>query len=195
MGGKKGKKRKGRKKFVSGDAEAERKIILALNDESDRGAVLVATEWLGDLLEALLRAKFSAEGVDRESVQDLLLNGVTAPLGSFAIRLKACHAFGLVRKEVYEVADALREIRNHCAHAKAVVSLKDDDIAEYVRAIHDFNKKRGHLYGGDDRMAVNMLAGFLAGTFENTTYLILHVGLPASKSLHEHPMTDPPSIA
>lgn len=141
---------------------------------------MVATEWLSDLLEQLLRAKFDAEGVDKNGVQDILLNGVTAPLGSFAIRLKVCHAFGLVRKEVYKVAEALREVRNHCAHEKSLVSLQDRDIAEHVRAIVEFVEQRGST-GHDPRICIGAIAGYLAGTFENTTYLISHVGLPPNK--------------
>jgi DNA-binding MltR family transcriptional regulator len=184
-----GKKRKPSKRnlnrFKMGDSAHENAIMQAMLEETERGAVLVGVQWLDDMLEEVLRSRFAVENTGSEIVNQLL-NGAIAPLGTLGVRVAACRAFGILRQEAYEVLEALREIRNHCAHAKARTSLSDTDIAAHVRRIKDFSSERCDV--GDDLWACVRFAIFwMSGTLENTNHQILHIGLPASRPLGEHP--------
>lgn len=81
-----------------------------LNRESSRGCALLCCSYLDDMLEDILRAFFA------EGQADVLLKGFHAPLGSFATRIRACYALGLLKKVEFEEIGRLKVIRNDFAH-------------------------------------------------------------------------------
>lgn len=93
-------------------------FISSLARESDRGFVLVGAARLDELLEKLLRAKLLACAPSKEKDLDFLLTKPLAPLGSFSIRILMARALGLISESARQTLEALREVRNVCAHVE-----------------------------------------------------------------------------
>ncbi|MEA5475374.1 MltR family transcriptional regulator [Synechococcus sp. CCY9201] len=81
-----------------------------LDHESDRGVILIIGAMLDELLAELLK------NVLEPSVADKLVNGSTAPLGSFSARAKISFAIGVVDAQDYKDIEVIRKVRNAAAH-------------------------------------------------------------------------------
>lgn len=86
-------------------------VVAKFDGESDRGAVLVCSSYLEDLLKQLLRTNLK-EG---EGLRELF-DGINPPLGSFSARIAACHAMGLIDERMRRDLHIVRKIRNEFAH-------------------------------------------------------------------------------
>ena len=82
-----------------------------LENESDRGKVLVSTGFIEQQLKEILLA-FTVEGSGGEG----LLEGANAPLGTFSSRILACYALGLISESEHHDLNLVRKIRNDFAH-------------------------------------------------------------------------------
>src|ERR1700721_2764172 len=82
-----------------------------LNKESDRGAALISTAMLDDLLEKIILA-FLLDNKDTKK----LLSGFNAPLGTFSARTLAAYSLGLISELEYDECNRLRHVRNEFAH-------------------------------------------------------------------------------
>jgi DNA-binding MltR family transcriptional regulator len=138
MGG--GKKRKRRKEidtraFPLGDAGLT--VTRAIGPETDRGCVLVASEFISDALGQIFRKQFTKANVSEDG-QFELLNNTMAPLFNFGMRITYARAFGLVPASLYEALQSIRSIRNPCAHRAGPVHLADPRFADDVRALDAF---------------------------------------------------------
>jgi hypothetical protein len=109
-------------------------IVLAMLPEPDRGCVLIAAEFLSLQLERLLRVHFLENGADDE-LQSQLLDSFNAPIFSFGVRSGVARAVGLISPMTYEVLEAVREIRNKCAHRTGPIELDDIEVAKSVRTL------------------------------------------------------------
>ncbi len=92
--------------------------------ESDRAAAILAAAYLDDLLSRLLLASFVD---DSRSCRDLV-NGERS-LSSFAARIAACYAFGLVSESERFDLDQVRDIRNKFAHERQGLTFVDESIS------------------------------------------------------------------
>jgi hypothetical protein len=119
----------------------------ALMAETDRGCALVAAEFLNDGLEFLLRERFKATKTEAK-LQEQLVGSFTAPLGTFAMRARACLAFGLIAHDIYDAIERIREIRNECGHRKGAIELHDSEIKMHIDWLSAFNCR--HPTAGDD---------------------------------------------
>lgn len=81
-----------------------------LENESDRGVILIIGAMLDELLAELL------QNVLDPSVADKLLKGSTAPLGSFSARVKISKAIGIIDDQDYKDIETIRRVRNAAAH-------------------------------------------------------------------------------
>ncbi|MBR1204478.1 MULTISPECIES: transcriptional regulator [unclassified Bradyrhizobium] len=81
------------------------------NKETERGTALAATAFIDDLLERTLVAFL----IPNDSGQ-ALTSGFNAPLGTFAARIAACHAMGLISESEFKECQILRKVRNEFAH-------------------------------------------------------------------------------
>lgn len=81
-----------------------------LEHESDRGVILITGAMLDELLAELLK------NVLDPAVSDKLLNGTTAPLGSFSARAKMAFAIGVIGTQDYKDIEVIRKVRNAAAH-------------------------------------------------------------------------------
>src|SRR5262245_59615110 len=79
--------------------------------ESDRGAALVAAAMLDERLKEIL----SAFLVTSKASEDLL-EGFTAPLGTFSARASAAFAMGLLQENEFKEITLIRKIRNEFGH-------------------------------------------------------------------------------
>jgi mannitol operon repressor len=79
--------------------------------ETDRGAALVGAALIDQRLADTLRAFMVAGKVAGE-----LLDGGTAPLGTFSARARASYALGLLDQHEFSECNIIRKIRNEFAH-------------------------------------------------------------------------------
>jgi DNA-binding MltR family transcriptional regulator len=93
------------------------------NNETDRGAALIAASIFDDRLKSILQA-FLFES----KASGKLTEGFNAPLGTFSSRLSAAYALGLLFEDEYRDIDTIRKIRNEFGHSWQAVTFKKDKI-------------------------------------------------------------------
>jgi DNA-binding MltR family transcriptional regulator len=103
---------------------------LALENESERGCVLVASAFLDHVLVELLCKHFS-----NKSAGDKLVRGFNSPLGTFSSRITAAFALGLLAESEHKQLDLIRRIRNDFAHTFANVRFSDPAIKDRVQIL------------------------------------------------------------
>jgi mannitol operon repressor len=115
----------GRIVFMSGGYNPDTKeftdFLDEFNNESDRGAVLSSTAYIDTLLAATLRA-FLVENASADSL-------LKRALRSFAPRIDACHAMGILSDDELHDCHVLRDVRNKFAHHPKM-SFADVKVAE-----------------------------------------------------------------
>lgn len=120
-------------------------LLRMLDDHDERGLVLSLAAFAEDTLGRLL-VHFMRE--PRQAKE--LVEGFNAPLGTFAARIKAAFALGLLRREQFEDLEVLRRIRNEFAHNWQEVTLERNDLAGLVGRLHLVGlggKRMDHLRG------------------------------------------------
>jgi len=94
-------------------------------NESDRGAVLVASAFIEEALEHLLRQVLTVKSCNTSNdkfpmhLNLLLKPGIDAPLGSFSARITTAFVLGTIDVDYLKALEALRNLRNSYAHRKA----------------------------------------------------------------------------
>jgi DNA-binding MltR family transcriptional regulator len=86
-------------------------FLQRLHRESERGRVLISAGLLEEQLKQILLA-FMLE----TQASKALLQGATAPLGTFHSRIEAAYALALISEEQYHDLCLIRRIRNDFAH-------------------------------------------------------------------------------
>lgn len=109
-----------------------------LNKESDRGAALISTAMLDDLLEKTILA-FLIDNKDNQK----LLTGFNAPLGTFSSRILAAYSLGLISEEEYDECNWLRSVRNEFAH-KVHQKFADQRVSDLCANLRFAAKKIPH---------------------------------------------------
>jgi mannitol operon repressor len=113
------------------DAEPEildlGRFTLEFNQESDRGAALIAAARIDEVLKAILFAFLR----DTKSAQDLL-DGFNAPLGTFSARASGCHALGLIDDAEFADVTRIRKVRNAFGHEWKGIDFNTESIAAIV---------------------------------------------------------------
>lgn len=100
------------------------------NKESNRGAALNAAAVLDDWLENILRSFFA----DNKSGKELI-SGFNAPLGTFAAKVAAAHALGLLQDNEFQEITLVRKIRNEFGHSWRCVSFESEKIVALVNQL------------------------------------------------------------
>jgi hypothetical protein len=113
--------------------DSKREWLRELNDEfryevvlneSDRGAVLIASAFIDEALACLLRQVFTVKSCNAsnnafpKNLNRLLKSGIDAPLGSFSSRITAAFVLGVIDVDCLKALEALRKLRNGYAHRK-----------------------------------------------------------------------------
>jgi mannitol operon repressor len=94
-----------------------------LQKETDRGLPLVGAALIDEKLLETLGAFLQAV-----KAADNLLTKPNAPLGTFAARLDACFALGLVDDHEYGEINLVRKIRNLFAHSRHGITFADERV-------------------------------------------------------------------
>lgn len=86
-------------------------VIETIDNESDRGMVLILSGFLEEALKKMLVGFFQ----EKANVHVLFESG-NSPLGSFSSRIHLCHALGILNDEELSKLNTIRGIRNDFAH-------------------------------------------------------------------------------
>lgn len=116
--------------FENGKEEqlnAYKPMLRTLQDESDRGCVLVAQAYLDEALEELLRVKFETDPRIVKNAVDPLLKG-SGPLSTFYSRIRLAYALGLLNHSTYDILEDIRVLRNKFAHQRGPAQLTDSRV-------------------------------------------------------------------
>lgn len=81
------------------------------NKETERGAALAAAAMVDDQLAKTIEAFLIPN-----KGSTALLEGFNAPLGTFAARIAAAFALGLINEREYRECELIRKVRNEFAH-------------------------------------------------------------------------------
>lgn len=114
--------------------------IELLNNESDRGAVLISTGYLEQQLSGILLA-FTLQVPQATD----LVDGHNAPLGTFSARIAAAYALGLITEREHHDLTLLRRIRNDFAH-DMLVSFDTPSVVDRCKLL----KSKASDYGSDE---------------------------------------------
>lgn len=80
--------------------------------ESDRASVILVAAVMDEHLKKMLKSKL----VQIRSKDDLLFNGLNAPMGTFRPRIEIAYRLGLISRKMQKSLDIIRNIRNDFAH-------------------------------------------------------------------------------
>jgi DNA-binding MltR family transcriptional regulator len=100
-----------------------RQFIMTLNEESDRGAALVAAEVLSDALGSLIKSKLVS---DKKLIQ--VAFSTAGAFGAFSARIDHAFLLGLLPEALRKDLHLLRRIRNEFAHSTDLKSFETHSI-------------------------------------------------------------------
>ena len=88
--------------------------MLLSDKESDRGCVIFGAAILEDGLEQLLRAVCRTDSPSTVKIVDSLFQ-TYAPFSTFSAKIQVTYALGLIPKDLKEILDLVRKLRNEFA--------------------------------------------------------------------------------
>lgn len=103
------------------------KLLQTLGEETDRGLALSIAAFAEECLERLLK-QFMAD----VPATSKLLDGYSAPLGTFSSKINAASALGLCNEGVTNSLNTIRSIRNDFAHTWEPLSFSEQSIRDKV---------------------------------------------------------------
>lgn len=123
--------------------------------ETDRGAALVGASLIDQKLADTLRA-FMVNG----NIAGRLLDGGTAPLGTFSARIKMAYALGLIDNHELTECDLIRKARNEFAHSIHGTNFSSSKICAICDQLKS-DLPGGDLPGGKDAYKDNPRGMFI----------------------------------
>jgi len=105
-------------------------FLREFQSETDRGAALVGAALIDLRLTETLRAFMVSN-----NAADDLLEGPTAPLGTFASRIAATFALGLIDAHEKHECNLIRKVRNEFAHRAHGTTFHDPDISKLCQEL------------------------------------------------------------
>ena len=124
------------------DVKDFRAFVKEFQGETDRGAALVGAALIDLRLTEALRAFMVSN-----NAADELLEGPTAPLGTFASRIAATFALGLIDAHEKHECHLIRKVRNEFAHRAHGTTFHDHDISKLCHEL------QSDLPGGKSKLA------------------------------------------
>lgn len=123
-----------------------------LRSESDRGATILASVWIEDLLERKLRASFNkGNSSTRRKLYEL--NG---PFASFSSKILVAHSLGWIDSEICDDINLIRKIRNLFAHEIHGIDLESSKVRELI---DKFKIPSRYYYDWDEFQAADTADG------------------------------------
>ena len=142
------------------DIEQMNNFLTEFQNESDRGAPLVAAALLEQILYRILDFHF----IDDSKISANMLKGESAPLGSFSAKIIACRALGLITEEERKYLDIIRKIRNKFAHEKHGISFSSDSIKDMCLNLPNIVPSSLGDMVNDPRKRFNLFVAFFINT-------------------------------
>ena len=134
---------------------------VACAKETDRGTIILVASFIEDQLVLEILRKM----VPLNSEQHDRLFGPDAPIGTFAAKIKMAHALGIADRDTAKKLDALRELRNACAHSRQAISFETPELRNALRLLA--NRPHEPLPGEEEpsacRLALVMFSATLLG--------------------------------
>lgn len=118
--------------MIQADIDYFNRFLEEFQDETDRGAALVGAAYLDYQLLILLKNHLINK---KESAE--LLEGGTAPLGTFNSRIKACYCLGLITDLENKELQLIRKIRNAFAHQIHGLTFQTEKIQSLCGHLRD----------------------------------------------------------
>jgi len=112
-------------------------FIGLLQEESDRGCVIVSAAMLDDILSQLLKRRLAPS---LEKKDELLDNGASA-FSTFSARIDLAYRVGLLRASARATFHLLRKIRNDFAHISDPKTFDSSSVKSRVIEIFNLNKE------------------------------------------------------
>ena len=112
--------------------------MTALGKEGDRSSVIIVSAWLNDILEHYLDSIFRQ---DKDVLRSLFNPG--GILDSFSNKVKVAYLLGLFERTVFNDLNAIRKIRNDCAHFREKFSFRIEtvkSVCNNLETIRVFNQ-------------------------------------------------------
>lgn len=104
--------------------------FLELRKESDRGLVLIFSEYINEFLRRILAFEVYKKTNNISVVDELFADSRT--FGTFNSRLLAAYGFGILQKKAYYTIHFIRKIRNVFAHETTVIDLNSPKLEPFV---------------------------------------------------------------
>lgn len=115
---------------VSVDAD---EMIAMLQDESDRGVVVILVSMLEDIL--LTRLLRSFKNLTPSEVKNLTRAG--GLLCNFDDRINLARALGVIDQDILEMLQVLKALRNACAHSRKEITFLTKEVKDALSLLFD----------------------------------------------------------
>jgi DNA-binding MltR family transcriptional regulator len=106
-----------------------------LENESDRGCILIANHVLDLALEHMLRTEFSRRQVVLKKAINPLFEP-TRPLSSFSAKIQLAYSLRLLDDWAFEDLNRIRQLRNKLAHSFRIASFSQPSVEALVHQLH-----------------------------------------------------------
>lgn len=138
----------------------------SLQNESDRGVVLISAELINNRLTEL----FNKYLILNSNLRKEILENSVGPLHILSNKIKMAYCLGLIDKKNYNNLECIRKIRNKFAHRIFDASFDDTEIMQWCRSV---DIKRLHGYDSSNYRslfydAAYYLSGYLDGRISST---------------------------
>lgn len=110
-----------------------------MKHESDRGCVIFGAALISEALEELLRAHFRHTPDDAKLINSLFQG--YAPLAIFSAKFQLAYAFGVLPRELYQVIELIRRLRNEFAHESGPLCFDDPQCASRLELLFKLYKE------------------------------------------------------
>lgn len=126
--------------------EDHNNIVKAFENESDRGAAVLA----GSLIEHYLGIFLKSKMVDDQDIDELFDND--GPFSTFYQRRESAYAFGFISNEQRKILRFIQKIRNHFAHNPHIASFDKPPVSDWCQhiSIKDLLPDKGKLNNKPD---------------------------------------------
>ena len=115
--------------------EAVQSMIDGFNEESDRGAALIAAAYFDNTLQEMLRARFDCvPGKPNKLIASLFES--MGPMATFSGKIKLSFVFDLIDPELFADLEKVRKLRNEFAHELNARNFSDGSVKSLVNSMH-----------------------------------------------------------
>jgi hypothetical protein len=109
-------------------------VVADFDNESDRGAIILAATSIEDSLEHALTRWMVALTADADMEAKARIFGPEGIIGTYANKTWIAYALGIINKDARKEIDLVRHIRNACAHSRKPLSLQLPILAAAIKA-------------------------------------------------------------